>query len=189
MLNLVTNRTAFDVSRLKQLNEKGAENWTEDELNEWFGISTELLYCLDGVVTCLDGEIEIFGSGDPVVKGAYNSTDLNRVGAAVEYVRNRLAQYDYKCSVNPKQSWTYTDIPTQQELDEYLEDIRTIRSALATKPTTPQAPADMEQFNYIEANNIEQILLDVDALITNMTMSFVFCGQPFSGQIWEEFTQ
>lgn len=159
LLNLITDRTLADVNRVKRLSGKGWAAMTAAEKAE---------YLTD-------------------MKGSYNASDLNRVGAAVEYVANRLHEYGYACEVSPRQNWTRTDIPTPAEMASYITDVATIRSALAVKPTTPQAPTDAENLTYIEANNIEQILLDVDALITLMSLTFVYSGQVNSGMIWEEF--
>ena len=62
MLNLITDRTQADVDRVQYLASVGWENMTDAEKAEW---STPL-------------------------KGAYNASDLNRVGAAVTYISNRL---------------------------------------------------------------------------------------------------
>lgn len=68
---LITNRTSADVSRAKDLNKKGFAAMTEAEKAEY----------LVGL------------------KGAYNATDINRVGEACEYVANRLHQYGYAVDV------------------------------------------------------------------------------------------
>lgn len=159
LLNLITDRTQADVNRVKELSAKGLAAMTAAEKAE---------YLSD-------------------MKGAYNASDLNRVGAAVEYIAERLHSSGYAVAVTARQNWTRADIPTQADMESYLADVEAIRSALAVKPTTPETPDDAEKLTYIEANNIEQIMLDVDALITTMTLSFVYCGMPYSGQIWEEF--
>lgn len=159
LLNLITDRTIEDVNRVKELSAKGWAAMTEAEKAE---------YLAD-------------------MKGAYNASDLNRVGAAVEYIARRLSDNGYVVEVTARQNWTRADIPTQEEMAIYLADVETIRSALAVMPTTPETPDDADNLTYIEANNIEQIMLDVDALITTMMLSFVYCGVHYSGQIWEEF--
>ena len=61
--NLVTDRTQADVERVKALAAKGFAAMTSDEQAEW----------LAGM------------------KGAYNASDLNRVGTALNYLAGRLA--------------------------------------------------------------------------------------------------
>lgn len=59
---LITDRTAADVARVHELAVKGYAGMTVAELAEW----------LAGM------------------KGAYNAVDLNRVGTALNYLRDRL---------------------------------------------------------------------------------------------------
>ena len=59
---LITDRTAADVNRVKALAAKGWAGMTAAERTEWLG----------------------------EMRGAYNASDLNRVGSAVDYVAKRL---------------------------------------------------------------------------------------------------
>ena len=154
-LHLITDRTEADVERLKALCAKG-----------WTGMS--------------DAEKEEWLSG---LKGAYNAADLNRVGSAVEYVAGRLREFGYAAAVNPKKDWTTENIPTPEQMERYLTDVATLRSALAVLPTTPETPADMEKLTYTEANNIEKILEDVDLLLTYMAQAWYYSGDVYAGEV------
>lgn len=163
ILNLITDRTQADVDRVRYLNglwhtdpETGAVGFlgTDSELEEWFA----------------------------GLKGAYNATDLNRVGAAVEYVANRFAEYGYTVAVNPKKDWSVQDLPTAGSMRRYLEDVQALRDVQIVFPTTPEVPADMDGLTYTEANNIEQILKDVDQIISMMLLSFWYSGEIFCGE-------
>ena len=155
MLNLITDRTQADVDRVRQLAKKGFGNMTADEKTEW----------LNGL------------------KGAYNASDLNRVGAAVAYVAGRLTGYGYTVSVDPRQDWQGADIPTPESMTAYLADVAALRAALTVAAGTPEVPEDMERLTWQEANNIEQILLDVDTLVTNMAAAWFYSGDLFSGEL------
>lgn len=152
---LITDRTTADVARWLELRNKGYERMTEAERAEW-------------------------GAG---MKGAYNYTDLNRVGAAMNYIRDRLVEAHYMCDVVSKTDWTAADIPTVADLTAYLDKVACIRETLAQLPTTPATPKNSGGLDYQEANNIEQILLDVDLLITNMLAARYFCGELYSGEV------
>lgn len=154
-LKLITDRVRADVLRAEYLNGKEWDSMTDAEKEEW--------------------------SGD--MKGAYNASDLNRVGAAIRYVADRIIEHGGLVSVDPKQDYAVSDIPTPAQLTAYLADVSTIRGALPVLPTTPEVPADMEGFTYDEANNIEQILLDVDLLITNMSLAWFYSGEIYSGEV------
>lgn len=155
LLNLITDRTQADVDRVKALAKKGWASMTDVEKAEW----------------------------NAGLKGAYNATDLNRVGSAINYVAGRLNGCGLALAVSPKIDWMARDIPTPTQMTAYLADVGKIRAALAVYSTTPEVPADMEKLTYIEANNIEQILLDVDALITNMAAAYYYAGELYSGEV------
>lgn len=154
-LHLVTDRTQFDVDRVNKLAEKGWENMTPEERSEW-------------------------GNG---LKGAYNCTDLNRVQSAVRYLRDRLVAVGYSVELSDAKTWTLQDVPTQTEMAEYLADVRAIRGVFTLLSTTPPVPDTMVGLTYIKANHIEQILLDVDMLLSGMIANYVYSGEIFGGEL------
>lgn len=155
LLNLITDRTQADVDAVRALAAKGWAAMTDAEKAAWTA----------------------------GLKGAYNAEDLNRVGAAVLYIAGRLADAGYHVPVAPKQDWQMQDIPTPAQMQRYLTDIGTIRAALAVMPTTPEAPASMDTLTYTDANSIEQILLDVDALITKLISAHYYSGELIAGEV------
>lgn len=116
-------------------------------------------------------------------KGFYNASDLNRVGAAVQYVAERFSAQGYTVAVSPKTDWLASDIPTASELETYRQNIATLRALLAVMPTTPEAPDSMTGLNYVKANNIEQILLDLDTLLTNAALAWYQSGEIYAGEV------
>lgn len=155
MLNLITDRTQADVERVRQLAQKGFGNMTADEKTEW----------LNGL------------------KGAYNASDLNRVGAAVAYVAGRLTGYGYAVSVAPRQDWQVANIPTPESMTAYLADVAALRAALTVAAGTPEVPEDMERLTWKEANDIEKILVDVDELLTRMAAAWFYSGDLYAGEV------
>lgn len=116
-------------------------------------------------------------------KGFYNASDLNRVGAAVEYIAGRFAALGYACPVTVKKDWLTTDAPTASQMEAYRQNIVTLRGQIAVMASTPDAPASMAGLNYVKANNIEQILLDLDALIDKLIKSWYFSGELYAGEV------
>ena len=116
-------------------------------------------------------------------KGFYNASDLNRVGAAVEYIAGRFTSLGYACPVTVKKDWLTSDAPTASQLETYRQNIITLRGQIAVMQSTPEAPASMAGLTYVKANNIEQILLDLDALITNIAKSWCFSGELYAGEV------
>ena len=157
-LNLVRDRTAADVSRVQYLLRRFVRGEaTESEVTEFL---------------------------NPALKGAYNFTDLNRVGAAVQYLRDRLYTLAGEVvDVTAKADWTESDIPTVSDMEAYLADISAIREALDVPDTVPAVPEDMVKLTHTEANNIEQILWDVNELIMRIIASWRYAGELFSGEV------
>lgn len=156
---LITDRTAADFNRWLTLRNKGLANMTDTEQAEW----------LTGTM-----------------KGAYNKADLNRVGECLNYLHDRLkeANYiNYQNTFTAKTNWTITSIPTTADLTHYLKCVSHIREAMTQFATTPPTPTDAGVLNYEEANNIEQILIDVETLINNMLAARVYCNDVFAGEL------
>lgn len=152
---LITNRGKEDVDRVKELVSKGYDAMSDAEKSEWGG----------------------------EMKGAYNASDLNRVGLAVDYLTSRLRSCGISAETAPKTDWTTDDAPTISQMRKYLADVEALRSAIAVLQTTPLVPPDMEGLTYTEANDIEQILKDIDRLITNMTFAWFYSGDIYSGEV------
>lgn len=155
LLNLITDRTQADVDYAARLNAAGWDGMTEDERTQW----------------------------NLGLKGTYNAADLNRVGNAVNYVAGRLEGAGYSVPVDPKIDWMESDIPTESSMVRYLEDVETIRNTLTVLPGKPEVPDDMEGLTYEEANDIERILLAVDALITNMINAYFYSNEINCGEV------
>lgn len=154
-MNLITDRTAADVERYLTLRNKGFENLTAAERTEWLS----------------------------PMKGAYNYTDLNRVEEAVQYLADKLRERGYRVEIGTAKTWTMSSLPTVADMNRYLDNVRVIRGAFATLSTTPQVPSVAAGLTYKEANDIEQILVDVNQLLENMMSAWFFSGDLFSGEV------
>lgn len=164
VLNLITDRTQADVARVSYLNGLFFYDAKSDVL-VWTGTDDELTEWKSGL------------------KGAYNASDLNRVGAAVEYLAGRLAEVGYLVEVSPKKDWMDTDIPYESDMADYLAQVATLRGVLPLLTTTPELPEDMDRLTYTEANDIEQILVDLDFLLTNMSQAWFYSGDLYAGEM------
>lgn len=166
---LVYDRTIEDVTRwlllTKKLDSSGWDSLTDEEQVEW---TTRL-------------------------KGAYNFSDLNRVGEAVAYLAQRyraliphLDEYriaravaddvlfhvpykDSDVAVEPKTDWQLNDHVWADQAARYLLDLVTLRCLMAVPDGTPEVPPDMIGLTYQEANDIERLLDMLDDEITRKT--------------------
>ena len=153
--NLITDRTSQDVDRVKILAEKAWHDMTAEERTEWLS----------------------------PMKGAYNYTDLNRVEEAVAYVATRLWELGYLSFVPETIVWTGEDIPTESDLFRYFGNVAMLRRAVAVWASTPEAPVNIDRFGANEANALEQILIDVDLVLTRISQAWFYSGDLYSAEV------
>ena len=116
-------------------------------------------------------------------KGSYTASDLNRVGAAMNYVADRLTSQGYAVAISPKTDWQPSDWPTPQTMEQYLDDLNELRRQFTVMESTPKVPADMVCLTVDEANDIEKILEDIDVLLTNIAAGWLYSGEIYSGEV------
>ena len=107
-------------------------------------------------------------------KGAYNASDLNRVGSAVAYLRTRLAGIGiHATGENLRTNWTAADIPTQSEMDVYLSVVAKMREdILEYRPEENSLPESMRNLDYKAANEIESLLKTVEDVVRKIILSY-----------------
>ena len=120
---------------------------------------------------------------DQTEKGFYNVSDLNRVGAAMVYLRDRLNDNGYGLDISPKTDWREVDAPTESGMALYLACLGTLRGALSMPYGTPETPATMKGLTYTTANNIEKILETVDQMLTLAINAVWYSGEIYSGEV------
>lgn len=157
---LITDRTQADVDRQLELDAK----W-DPKLGYFGGPYEEYQEWLEGT------------------KGTYRASDLNRVGEAMIYIANRLAEAGYDITVLPRTDWTVEDWVTPENLQELLAALRTLRSAFAQRSGTPSVPVYTDRLTYTEANDIEKILSAVDQLLSNLMADWFYSGEVYSGEV------
>lgn len=154
--NLVTDRTQADVDTIKALLKKPVWEWEP---------VTDYNYFMNQA------------------KGVYKHTDLNRVENAVDYIAAALvqapvdlAQYaadrgvawssifdvpydptDFE-NITTKTDWKRSDFPSVSQMTRYLNNVALIKTAF---PVSVPLPASMNNITFSDANNIEQVLLQV----------------------------
>lgn len=76
-------------------------------------------------------------------------------------------------------TWYESDVPTSSLLSAYLANVGNLKSTLTLPTGTPAVPDDMEGLTQTEANNIEDILLVIQAYLVAM-QKIVLQG----GMVW-----
>lgn len=151
-LHLITDRTKADVDRLEALMTKGWDKLTADEQQEYLEASH---------------------------KGAYNASDLNRVGAAVNYVAELLTEWGYPYYPDMRTDWTAADYFYAADLRNYLAAVEGLRERLAVRESTPLTPDEVREHR--QANDIEKIIEDVHLLLQNMIAELPYADMIYSG--------
>lgn len=165
---LIFDRTQADVDRVYALKQK----------------------ILTGGLTSLTAEEKAEYMGG--MRGAYNATDLNRVGQAVSYLADRFTDlpgeleayreekgvaddelyhvpYDPSTVVvSPKQNWTVTDIPTNSQVQTYLNNLLVLRRQLVLPADAPMVPTSLNNLTFDTANQIEYLLWLVNAALVEV---------------------
>lgn len=153
---LITDRTQSDVERVRELKRKALTG---------------------GGISALNTEEQAEYFAGP--KGAYNYTDLNRVGNAVEEVASLYRGAGYNVSVSPKRDWVVSDIPTPEQMERYLSDVNEIRTIAGL---TLPLPYTMDRLDFEGANQIERVLVDAYESGLKLTRDWLFSGEFESGE-------
>lgn len=156
LTGLIIDRTEQDVEYARSLLRKGTPNLTEEE--------KELLYSL-------------------TLKGVYNPFDIERVRYWIVELSEVLYAMGYPVILEDWPEMEWFAAPTASELNKFLLNVKIIRKAFATLPTTPAVPDTMRFFTYEQANAIERILCDVIALFSNMVEALNYSGEMYGGEM------
>lgn len=154
---LITDRTQADVAAAKDLMGRITRGTaTEADLAVWNGAA---------------------------LRGAYNYTDLNRVGAAVNALAETLAEHGYFPRCRLRTDWTESEWMEPNTAAEYLAAVAEIRSQFAQMSTTPVGPEQLLPLGVAKANAIEQILVDAERVLRTSLAAQVASAQVlvFSG--------
>lgn len=106
---LIFDRTKADAARVRDLTQKIRDgSATAAEKTEW-----------------LTGQM----------KGAWNTTDLDRIESWTTYLRDLLAQHGYTAKVVVKSTgWSETDIPRQSDIDRIRGNVDALQSGFVSLP-------------------------------------------------------
>ena len=155
-MDFITDRNEADVIRWKTLHDKGWHAMNAAEQAEW----------------------------QSYMKGCYNFSDMNRVELAVQELSARLTKLGFlPPALQTKTAWSNVDIPTKADFDRYFSNVDALKQVLPMVPSTPATPTTAERFNYLKANDLEQILLDIDTATTNLQKAWYFPGEIFAGEV------
>ena len=156
----MTDRTQADAERARELCARGYARWTAEERAWW--------------------------SGARCRRGSYDALDLNRVTAAMEHIREWLEGYGYVTpyQAEPHRPWRDEDAMTGAQGTRYLQNVEAQRKALPLPEGTPETPGSLEKLTVAAANDIEKILVAVDAARPMIDRSSWPCGTITCGGVF-----
>lgn len=162
MIELITNRTQEDVNRLTELTRKAltgtgatfADRLTEAEQEEWLALSN---------------------------KGAYNASDLNRVGTACAtlYAAFQGAGYEIPEYYPTPTDWNVEDFPYRRVMDYYIGNVAAMKAAIGAETSIPD---NMDGLDIFGANAIERLLEEINDLLNRATLGFIYLGEGSTGE-------
>lgn len=177
--------------------------WTRDEGNWWsttadratdgvYRVALSIIYgdgktTTDGVTLYYGLQLVTDRTAEDVTKktekGFYNVSDLNRVGAAMVYLRDKFNDNGYSVDIEPKTNWKEIDAPTESGMTLYLGCLGTLRGVIPLPDGTPETPETMKGLTYVTANNIEKILETVDQMLTLAMNAVWYSGEIYSREV------
>lgn len=126
-------------------------------------------------------------------RGVCSADMLNRIENKQKEIADMLNLYAYLISIQNKTDWkdenfyiAHPEATCQGEIFDYnahtrlLANLDKLKQAFFVYPTTPQTPDYL--YNYVNANAVEKILVDIESLIKNMQKSFRRCNTFRCGQ-------
>jgi hypothetical protein len=157
LLDLITDRTGADVEAVRELAAAiKAGTATEEQISQY---------------------------ANELQKGAYTYRDMNRVEEAVAFISERLKEAGYLSPIPYTVRWEVTDTPNTDDFARYLSNVKILRDVIAVWDTTPEVPSGIEGFDFNKANELEQILVDIDQALTHMADAWFYSGDLYSAEV------
>ena len=162
-IRLITDRTQADVDELLELLSK--PTWTAAE-RAWFNAANS--------------------------RGAYNTSDLNRVTVAMKYLQGRMVALGFNDPYNPvllrhangatSEIWYEADERDLSKVEDYRDNAERVSSALPLPATAPAMPPTM-RIDYEDANAIERRLVLADEVRVRAEDSVFYCDEILTGEV------
>lgn len=134
---------------------------------------------------------------DENLRGAYNISDRNRVGGAVNFIIGCLENtgtYDFGGKDKLiKDDWNVYDIITHEDNSRILSSLENLKRVLPYNKTA-EVPESLDSLTYQKANIIENIIFDLYGVFLRLMNSWLYSGDgylsdfdPFDWQGWDDY--
>lgn len=116
------------------------------------------------------------------LKGAYNISDRNRVGAAVNFLAACLWETGTReLLINIREDWNLYDIIKRADNGKVLSSLALLKIFLPYD-RTGEIPENLDGMTYIKANNLEKALLDLYGVFERILDSWLYCGEAHASE-------
>lgn len=109
-------------------------------------------------------------------KGYYNFTDANRVQEAVEYVVDRITEKGYNVTIQTGISFYEDQIFRTSGFTDWLNNLSAVYGVFTLDASIKRPPSSLQNFGYLTANSIEEMLYHVNDSIDRLDKTPVPCG-------------
>ena len=111
------------------------------------------------------------------LKGAYNCSDRNRVGGAINYLTDNMKLLGFRV----KDNWVETDIAKTTDNANSLACLNRLRQLLSygSYGITAALPADLDSLTYQKANDIERVLCEVGGAFLWISDAAMYAGDGY----------
>lgn len=117
---------------------------------------------------------------ETLAKGTFNYTDLNRIEAKQEELKNLFNDMGYWNTPITNKVWGENDIFNADEFQRILDNTNILRQAFFVYADTPNTPPI--SFYWDDINSLEKILYDLDVMINDVKSNYRECGTFESGE-------
>ena len=111
---------------------------------------------------------------DTLERGMLTINVLNRIENKQNELKTLLNEIGYWNTPISNKTWNYTQIFDIREFTRLINNANILRTAFFTYKTTPNIPPIT--YHYTTLNNLEQILYDIDNMITDVKSLYKECG-------------
>lgn len=120
------------------------------------------------------------------LKGEYRAEDLNRVESWCRYLTDELNSVGYDITITTKTDWTKADLRTQLAMSRIRTNIKKIMDGYYY---ITNIASNTQKWDWIKANNWEQILNEINDMMDGMRAYYVYGGMAYGGEPreWQNF--
>lgn len=159
----------------------GFDNISSEKKILWYyGDKTNILFSSDGQLFSISGEILHLTGELSGLKGALNIFDLNRIENNTVFLADLLSEYGYVTTITTHATWISSDYFKLSDLDRIKTNVLNLIENFDIL-TGEGIEINKRTATYIDINNIEKYIYDVNELINKMLLYFKYCGDAYCG--------